>query len=82
MGMLAERCPQTSEVAMSVQEFIPNARGHVRIRLVDGTVHTGRFRTDILTSTALSAYFHGDTRDMSLPIEAVVEIESLRNEAA
>lgn len=67
---------------MSVQEFLPHAHGSVQIRLVDGTVHTGRFRTDILTSTALSVYFHGDTRDMSLPIDAVVEIEALRSEAA
>ena len=67
---------------MSVQDFMRNADGPVRIRLTDGSTHTGHFRTDILSSSALSAYFHGDVRDMSLPIAAVVEIEALQQEAA
>ena len=67
---------------MSVQDFMRNAEGPVRIRLTDGSTHTGHFRTDILTPSALSAYFHGDARDMSLPIEAVLEIEALKQEAA
>ncbi|GAC1396770.1 MAG: hypothetical protein NVS2B8_19720 [Vulcanimicrobiaceae bacterium] len=67
---------------MSIHDFMRYADGPVRIQLVDGTVHTGRFRTDILTPTALSAYFHGDIRDMSLPIEIVVAIESLNCKAA
>lgn len=62
---------------MSIADFMRNAEGPVRIRLVDGSVHTGRFRTDILAPTALSAYFYGDAHDMSLPIDAVVVIESL-----
>ncbi len=66
---------------MSTQEFLRDADGPVRIQLADGSVHTGYFRTDILTPTAISAFFHGDVRDMSLAIDAVVRIEALRSES-
>lgn len=62
---------------MPINDFLPRAHGHVRIHLRDGSIHTGRFRTDILTETALSAFFHGDARDISLPLDAIVTIESL-----
>lgn len=62
---------------MSIDEFIAHAGGAVRIRLTDGTSHTGHFRTDILTPTSLSAYFFGDDHDMSLPIHLVEKIETL-----
>ena len=62
---------------MSINEFIARAEGSVRIHLTDGTTHTGHFRTDILTPTALSAYFFGDDHDMSLPIYLVDKIETL-----
>jgi hypothetical protein len=62
---------------MSIHEFIDHAKGSVRIHLIDGTTHTGHFRTDILTPSSLSAYFFGDDRDMSLPIHLVVKIEAL-----
>ena len=62
---------------MSTLEFIARAEGSVRIHLIDGTTHTGRFRTDILTPMALSAYFFGDDHDMSLPINLVDKIETL-----
>ncbi len=62
---------------MAIREFIPRADGRVRIRLVDGSVHTGRFRTDILSERAMSAYFYGEVRDISLPIDLIVSVESL-----
>jgi len=62
---------------MPIHDFLPRAHGHVRIHLRDGSIHTGRFRTDILSETALSAFFHGDTRDISLPLDAIVAVESL-----
>jgi hypothetical protein len=62
---------------MPIHDFLPRAHGHVRIHLCDGSVHTGRFRTDILSETALSAFFHGDARDISLPLDAILTIESL-----
>ncbi len=61
---------------MSVDTFLRQAKGPVRIHLSDGSSHTGRFRTDILAPSALSAYFYGDEHDMSLPIDAVVGIEA------
>ncbi len=62
---------------MAILEFLPQASGRVRIRLDDGSVHTGRFRTDILSERAMSAYFYGEVRDISLPIDLIVSIESL-----
>jgi hypothetical protein len=62
---------------MATSEFIPQANGRVRIRLTDGSVHTGRFRTDILTESALSVYFYGDVRDISLPIELIDTVEPI-----
>jgi hypothetical protein len=60
---------------MAILDFLPRAGGYVRIHLRDGSVHTGRFRTDILSETALSAYFQGDARDISLPVDAILTIE-------
>jgi hypothetical protein len=67
---------------MKTNEFLHRARaGRVRITLADGQVHTGSFRTDILSATALSAFFFGDERPMSLIIDSVVTCEALANEA-
>jgi hypothetical protein len=67
---------------MPINEFLHRARaGRVRITLNDGQVHTGRFRTDILSASALSAFFYGDARPISLSIDAVVACEALANEA-
>ncbi len=60
---------------MAILEFLPRASGHVRMRLTDGSVYTGHFRTDILSSSALSVYFYGDVRDLSLPIADIDTIE-------
>jgi hypothetical protein len=62
---------------MAIVDFLPHAFGRVRIRLTDGSVHTGSFRTDILSPSIISAYFYGDKHDISLPIEAIVAMESL-----
>ena len=62
---------------MSNSEFLKNCRGEIRIRLTDGSSHAGHFRTDILSPNALSAYFYGRVRDMSLPIALVESIEHL-----
>ncbi|BDE05816.1 hypothetical protein WPS_10920 [Vulcanimicrobium alpinum] len=67
---------------MAIDEFLPRAAGHVRIRLSDGSVHTGEFRTDILGPTAISAFFRGDARDISLPIEMIDAIEPLGTASA
>jgi len=67
----------SEEITVSIEDFMRTADGPVRIRLRDGSSHTGRFRTDILAPSALSAYFYGDAHDMSLPIDAVVGIEAL-----
>ena len=67
---------------MKINEFLHRARaGRVRITLADGQVQTGSFRTDILSPHALSAFFHGDERPMSLCIDDVVSCEALANEA-
>jgi hypothetical protein len=67
---------------MPINEFLHRAKsGRVRITLTDGQIHTGRFRTDILSPNALSAYFYGDDRPISLSIEMVVACEALQNEA-
>ncbi len=47
------------------------------MRLVDGSFHVGHFRTDILSANALSVYFYGDIRDLSLPIEDIDTIEMI-----
>jgi hypothetical protein len=62
---------------MAIDDFLPYAYGDVRIRLSDGSVHTGHFRTDLLSPSILSAYFYGDARDISLPIDAIETIESI-----
>lgn len=62
---------------MSIYEFLPKAHGRVAIVLSDGTSHTGRFREDILSESALSTYFFGDDHDMSLPIDAIERVEAL-----
>jgi hypothetical protein len=63
---------------MKINEFLHRARsGRVRIVLRDGQVHTGQFRTDILSQNAISAFFFGDIRPLSLPIDDVVSIEAL-----
>jgi hypothetical protein len=62
---------------MSIGEFLKNCHGDVCIHLTDGSHHTGRFRTDILSPHAVSAYFFGDVRDLSLPIGLVESIEHL-----
>jgi len=62
---------------MAIVDFLPRAYGRVRIHLCDGSVHTGSFRTDLLSPNILSAYFFGDARDISLPIAAIDTIEAL-----
>ena len=62
---------------MAIEDFLPHSHGGVRIRLQDGSTHTGRFRTELLGPSAVSAYFYGDARDLSLPISLIVSIESL-----
>lgn len=62
---------------MHIDEFIARASGRVRIELTDGSVHTGRFRTDILSRTALSVFFIGEVRDISLPIDMITGMEPL-----
>ncbi len=49
----------------------------MRIVLADGQIHTGEFRTDILSPSAISAFFVGDVRPLSLSIEEVLSIEAL-----
>jgi hypothetical protein len=67
---------------MPINEFLHRARsGRVRITLDDGGVHTGSFRTDLLSPNALSAFFFGDERPMSLVIDHVVACEAMANEA-
>ncbi len=67
---------------MKIHEFLHRARAErVQITLTDGAVHTGSFRTDILGPTALSAYFFGDIRPLSLSIDDVVACEALPSEA-
>lgn len=62
---------------MPINDFIPRAGGRVRIQLCDGSVHTGSFRTDILSASALSVYFYGDAHNISLPIADIDSMESL-----
>jgi hypothetical protein len=62
---------------MAIVDFLPRAHGRVRIHLADGSVHTGSFRTDLLSPDILSAYFFGDARDISLPIDWIDTIEAL-----
>jgi len=66
---------------MPINEFLHRARsGRVRITLSDGQIHTGSFRTDLLSASALSAFFFGDERPMSLVIDNVIACEALANE--
>jgi hypothetical protein len=62
---------------MAIDSFLRRCSGHVCIHLSDGSVHTGRFRTDLLSPEALSAYFHGDERDISLPIHLIDRIDAV-----
>jgi hypothetical protein len=64
---------------MAILDFLPQANGYVRMRLLDGSVHTGHFRTDILSESALSVYFYGDVRDLSLPIADIEAVEALED---
>jgi hypothetical protein len=64
-------------IDMSIGEFLKNCHGEVRIHLTDGTACVGHFRTDILSPDAVSAYFYGRDRDISLPISLVASIEHL-----
>jgi hypothetical protein len=67
---------------MNINTFLHLARmGRVRITLRDGQVHTGQFRTDILSKNALSAFFFGDVRPLSLSIGEVRSIEALPAES-
>ncbi len=66
---------------MKIHEFLHRARsGRVRIVLADGQIDTGEFRTDILRESAISAFFYGDTRPLSVPIEDVISVEALSAE--
>jgi hypothetical protein len=66
-----------------IDEFLMRARGgRVRIVLADGQVRSGRFRTDILSRSALAAFFIGDVGPLTVSIADVVSIESLAPEAA
>jgi hypothetical protein len=56
---------------------LPRSAGRVRIRLANGSIHTGHFRTDILSANAVSVYFFGDAFDMSLPIDDIDSVEQL-----
>lgn len=68
---------------MHINEFLPRARsGRVRITLVDGQIHHGHFRTDILSPSAVSAFFFGDERPLSLGIEEVLAIDALAESMA
>lgn len=63
---------------MKINEFLHRSRaGRVRIVLRDGQVHTGQFRTDILSQSAISAFFFGDIRPLSIPIDDVLSVETL-----
>ena len=62
---------------MAIYDFMPRANGRVRIRLCDGSVHTGCFRTELLSANALSVYFYGDAHDISLPVADIETIESI-----
>ena len=63
---------------MHISEFLDRAAAtRVRITLADGQVHTGQFRTDLLSANALSAYFFGDIRPLSLAIDDIVVCEAL-----
>ena len=67
---------------MSNCDFLRSCYGEVRIHLTGGASYTGHFRTDILTPNAISAYFYGNERDISLPIGLVDSIEHLEEEDA
>ena len=62
---------------MTNSEFLSKARGRVSILLTDGTTHTGRFREDILSASALSAFFFGDVQNFSLPLDAIERVDSI-----
>ncbi len=67
---------------MKIHEFLHRSRAErVVITLSDGQIHTGSFRTDILTSSALAAYFFGDIRPLMLWIDEIVSCEALAADA-
>jgi hypothetical protein len=63
---------------MSIGEFLHTCHGEVSIHLSDGSSCTAHFRTDILSPDAVSAYFYGNNRDLSLPIAIVDRIDHLQ----
>ena len=71
--------PHEAIVMLSASELIQmlekTQTGRVQIELNTGQRFTGRFRTDILGPTAISAYFYGDQRDISLPLDSITRIE-------
>jgi hypothetical protein len=70
-----------NERLVKINEFLHRARaGRVRIVLDDGQVHIGHFRTDILSASALSAFFFGDERPLSLSIADIVSVDALAAE--
>ncbi len=68
---------------MTIADLLQCAKAsRVRITLSDGKSFTGRFRTDILSESAISAFFYGEERDLSLAIEDIVSVEALEAPAA
>ncbi len=62
---------------MSTIDFLKRCHGRVCIELPDGRKLTGQFRTDLLSPSAVSAYFYGDLYDMSIPISLIIEVASI-----
>jgi hypothetical protein len=61
---------------MHINQLLPLAEAaRVRMTLDDGQTFVGRFRADILTPSALAVYFHGEERDLSLPIDLITDVE-------
>lgn len=60
---------------MHINQLLPFAEARrVRMILEDGQTFVGRFRGDILSPTALAVYFHGEERDLSLPIDLIADV--------
>lgn len=63
---------------MKIHEFLHRSRAErVLITLANGEMHSGSFRTDILSQSALAAYFFGDIRPLMLWIDEIVACEAL-----
>ncbi len=61
---------------MHIDQLLPLAEAsRVRMTLDDGQSFVGRFRGDILTPSALAVYFHGEERNLSLPIDIITAVE-------